>query len=242
MTSFSVTIDSHTNFYAIPTAPHCGEACAIGRSAVRPKERPMKLQSKILLPILMVFTLALGLSGFLAYREAAVGMRELLVEAMRGDAEALVRSLRNLAKTATEDIALAADTEGVTRFFAGDTKAAAAVAEATKALKEVERLYPIFNRVTILDTNGRVLTTSRPELSKPGDNFSDRAYFKEAIKGKAFLASPFYSRVVKGALMAAAAPRDRGGKRLGVLYATMDMTPFFQNAVAPLTIGKEGFA
>ena len=202
----------------------------------------MRLQFKILLPIISLFMLFLGLSGYLAYRETASSLQSSLIDNFEGEASAMVRAINGLVVTSVENIARTAENESVVAFYSGDTAAADRVETITAALKRLEASYPGFDRITLLDTAGAVVATSRPELSKIGDKFADRNYFKEASQGKPFLAPPFFSRVVNKPIMAASAPIMINGKIAGVVYATMDLDPFFNAYVAPIIIGKSGFA
>ncbi len=202
----------------------------------------MKLQTKILLPIVGLFVFFLGISGYLAYRETADSLREMLVDTMDGEAGALVRALNGLATTSMENIARTADDSEVQNFVGGDVNAEEAIAGVITALQRIEKSYPGFDRITILDMEGKVLASSRPDLSARGSSFADRNYFQAAAQGRTFLAPPFFSRVVNKPVMAASAPVMRANKRVAVVYATMDLDPFFNSAVAPVVIGERGFA
>ena len=202
----------------------------------------MKLQLKILLPIIGLFMLFMGLSGYLAYTQTADSLRASLIDNMDGEASALVRAIDNLSRTSVENIVRTADNEAVLRFFEGDIHAPESVATLTPVLKRLEASYPGFDRITVLSTEGKVLATSRPELSKIGDGFADRNYFKGAIQGKPFLSPPFFSRVVNKPIMAASSPIMNGGKLVGVVYATMDLDPFFNSFIAPVKVSEKGFA
>ncbi|SBW05253.1 exported hypothetical protein [uncultured delta proteobacterium] len=204
----------------------------------------MKLQLKILLPIIGLFMLFMGLSGYLAYRQTAESLRASLIDNMEGEASAMVRAINDLADTSVQNIVRTADNEAVLRFFAnaGDMGNPESLAAVTATLKRLEASYPGFDRITLLDTEGKVVATSRPELSKIGDKFDDRNYFKEAIKGNAFLAQPFFSRVVKKTVMAASSPIKINNNIAGVVYATMDLDPFFNAFVGPIKVGEKGFA
>ena len=202
----------------------------------------MRLQFKILLPIISLFVLLMGLSGYLAYRQTASSLRTSLVDNLEGEASALVRAISGLATTSMENVARTAENDAVLAFFSSDIHSSASVQAVVPALKRLEASYPGFDRITLLDSAGKVAASSRPELSKIGDSFSDRNYFKAAIQGNTFLASPFFSRVVNKPVMTASAPVRIDGKIVGVAYATMDLDPFFNAYVAPVVVGQKGFA
>ena len=202
----------------------------------------MRLQLKILLPIIGLFMFFMGLSGYLAYRETAASLQASLVDNMGGEASALVRAINGLATSSVENITRTAENESVLAFYGGDIHDAATLPAITTTLKRLEASYPGFDRITLLDKEGKVVASSRPELSKIGDKFADRNYFQAAIKGNSFMAPPFFSRVVNKPVMAASAPIKIDNEIAGVVYATMDLDPFFNAYVAPVTVGKSGFA
>ena len=202
----------------------------------------MSLRLKILLPIIGLFMLFMGFSGYLAYRQTASSLEQALIDNLHGEAASLVRAINDFAATSVENITRTAENEAIISFYSGDIHDAARAAKVSAALKRLETSYPAFNRITLLDTAGNVLTSSRPELSKVGDNFSDRNYFQEAIKGNGFLAPPFFSRVVNKPVMTTSSPVKLNGSIAGVVYATMDLDPFFNTYIVPVVPGEKGFA
>ncbi len=201
----------------------------------------MRLQFKILLPIIGLFILFLGLSSYLAYRETSSSLQTMLIDNLDGEASALERALHGFTETNIENISRTAANDNVVSYYAGE-RTPGDLAAVTDVLKRLEASYPSFDRITLLDKEGKVIATSRPELSKIGDGFADRNYFQAAIRGDAFLAPPFFSRVVNKPIMAASAPVKSDGAIVGVVYATMDLDPFFKAYVEPVVVGKSGFA
>ena len=202
----------------------------------------MRLQFKILIPIISLFAFFMVLSGFLAYRETAESLQKAAINNFGGEAAALVRAIRGLANTSMENISRTAEDNNILAFYLGDTASRDRVDSITAVLKKLEASYPGFDRITLLNLEGRVLTSSRPELSKVGDSFADRNYFQEALQGNLFLAPPFFSRVVKKPVMTTSSPVRNGDKIVGVVYATMDLDPFFNAYVAPVNVAEKGFA
>ncbi len=202
----------------------------------------MRLQLKILLPIIGLFVLLMGASGFMAYKETADSLHESLIDNIEGEASSMVRALSVLRTTSMENIARTSENESVMNFFNGDVHDPGRIAAINASLRRLEDSYTGFDRITILDSSGKVMASSRPELSKIGDSFADRNYFKAAIKGQTFLAPPFFSRVVGKPVMATSAPVMVNGEPAGVVYATMDLDPFFNTYIAPVVVGTQGYA
>lgn len=202
----------------------------------------MRLQFKILLPIIGLFMFFLCLSGYLAYRETSSSLRDGIIDNMAGEAAALSRAFNDLSRTSVSNIARTASDESVLEFYKGDTRDPARVESVIVSLKRLMDSYADFDRITLLDTEGKVTASSRPDLSKPGDSFADRNYFQASIRGQNFLAPPYLSRVTGKAIMAASSTIMVDGKIVGVAYATMDLDRFYDTWVAPIAPGKHGFA
>ena len=184
----------------------------------------------------------MSLSGYLAYTGTSRDLRQAVIENFAGEASALVRAINGLAVTSQENIFRSSENDILIDFYRGDTSDPARLDAVTEVLKKLDESYPGFNRITLLDAEGLVLASSHPELSKRGDSFADRNYFQEAMRGKNFLAPPFMSRVVNKSIMAASAPIKLGGTIVGVIYATMDLDPFFNAYVAPVGLSPTAFA
>ena len=202
----------------------------------------MRLQFKILLPIIGLFMIFLSASGYFAYQETAGSLSTAIRNNMEGEAAAISRALYGFSATSMENIARTAYDESVLHFYKGDTADEGRAMALVPVLQRLENSYADFDRITLLDTKGLVLISSRPDLSKRGDSFADRNYFKASIQGDNFLSPPYWSRVVNKPIMAVSAPVKDGSKVLGVVYATMNLDRFFATNVAPVTIGSKGFA
>ena len=72
-----------------------------------------------------------------------------------------------------------------------------------------------YRRLSLADTEGNAVTTDGKKLF-----VGDREYFKEAMKGEAFVSDPIISRVDGKTAICFAVPIAEGGKVTGVLYAT----------------------
>ena len=202
----------------------------------------MRLQFKILLPIIALFMFFLCLSGFLAYRETSASLQASLKDNMDGEAYALMRAINTFSTSSVENVDRTAHDDIIVDFYKGDTENEERTAAIIPVLQRLEKSYQDFDRITLLDTEGKVITSSRPDLSKRGQSFADRNYFQAAIKGESYLAPPFHSRVVNKPVMACSAPIRDGSKIIGVIYATMDLDRFFAANVEPIKIGESGFA
>ena len=202
----------------------------------------MKLQVRILLPIVGLFILFLGVSGYLAYSQSANSVQEATIDNMRGEAVSVTRALNEYGKRNLQNIIRTAGTENIINFFDGDVTSEKNVKDVISVLQRLERSYPDFNRISILDLNGKVLASSHPEQSKPGDSFGDRNYFKASKDGQTFLTEPYFSRITGKPIMVVSAPVVRNNKVIAVVYAALDPLLFFKAWVDPIKVGRGGFA
>ena len=90
----------------------------------------------------------------------------------------------------------------------------------------------------ILDTKGIILAGTN--VDNIGQSRSDREYFTEALKGKAFISDAIISKSSGKILLAFSQPiKDSNGKVLGV-FATTVNSQFFVGKLKDVTINSEG--
>lgn len=186
----------------------------------------MKLQVKILLPIILLMTLLLSLSGFLAYRQTAQSLSDALLDNVSGEADALVRAISDLTQTSVENVKRTAMDETVQAFYRGDVRDEGRAKALESILKRLADSYPDLERIVLLDAKGDVVSSSDLTASKIGQKFGDRDYVQSALAGKPFLAAPFKSRVTNKTVMTAAAPVTLDGKVVGAAYAAISVENF----------------
>ncbi|WP_134685521.1 methyl-accepting chemotaxis protein [Brevibacillus migulae] len=90
----------------------------------------------------------------------------------------------------------------------------------------------------ILDTKGTILAGTN--VDNIGQSRSDREYFTEALKGKAFISDAIISKSSGKILLAFSQPiKDSDGKILGVFATTVD-SKFFVGKLKDIKINSEG--
>ncbi len=200
----------------------------------------MNLQTKVLLPILLLIVALCGASGYVSYRKAADELYVALVDNLRGEAEALSRAAGVLAKSAHLDVERIVQRDDVEAFYRGDLSDPKHLEHFGAVLKELEKSYPAFDRISLLSDKGIVIASSDPGTI--GQNFSDRDYFQNAMQGRTFLAPPVKSRVTGKGVMVAAAPVTLDGRVAGVVYCPISLEYIYETSVKPVLIGQRGYA
>ena len=200
----------------------------------------MKLQMKILLPIIGLIMLLLGVSSYLSYRQASESLYSSLVDNMRGEAMALVRATNTLMSDALRDMDRNAANEAVLDFYAGDIHNKANSEQMSDVLERIAGSYTKFDWIILLDAEGTVVAASNRSLI--GNNYKQRDYYTRSIKGETFLSAPFKSSVDGKGVMTVSAPVKLNNQTVGVLYGTLLLDRLNQVAVAPVKVGNSGYA
>ncbi len=201
----------------------------------------MKLQLRILVPIIVFFIALMTVSSYISYHESARDMRAALIDKMRGDAEAGARSTAELIRSAIADVKRTANSEDVRRFFSGDINDPERAKAMNAALTYLNDTYPDFAVMSIIAPNGMIVASADEKLVQKV-NLTERAYFRKAITGEFALSDPFYSEFSKVSMIVAASPVVIDNKIAGVLYGAVSLENYFTNAIAPIKVGEKGFA
>ncbi|MDR1073250.1 MAG: methyl-accepting chemotaxis protein, partial [Treponema sp.] len=200
----------------------------------------MNLRFKIQAPIIALIMLIMGVSGYLSYQRSSTALKEALVDTMRGEANALVRTFSVLTTTVLEATYRISIEEEVVAFF----RSAGADPEEGKSfsekLKIIVQTYMDFDRIALLDAKGFILASSATESI--GQDFSDRDYFKAAMQGKTFISPPMLSRVSGRGVIITAAPVRLDGKIVGIAYCSIPLERIFDISVKDISVGKKGYA
>lgn len=111
-----------------------------------------------------------------------------------------------------------------------------AVSEKQRIVSQWAQDYNM-QRGNVLDTNGISIFD--------GKDFSDRDYFKEAMKGNAYVSVPVRSAVTGELTVIVAAPLWKGGEIGGTIDGVVYLVPketFLNDIVSHINIGKNGIA
>ncbi len=201
----------------------------------------MKLQTKILLPILILIVLLMGVSGTLSYLSSERDLKQALLDNMEGETNAIKRNLEKLRATGTRDMERTAIRSDVVSFFDGDIHNKDAQTSLSKVLTVIADSYPDFDRLSIYDPEGITVACSIPSVI--GQSFADRDYFKIVKStGQKYLSEPLISRVSNSSVIVVAIPVMRGGKLAGIVAGTLSLTNFFKETIAPVQVGEHGYA
>ncbi len=200
----------------------------------------MKLRFKLLLPIIVLFVILLGVSGYLSYTAAEKNIRQALIDDFSGEGNSLMRTINAFAKERMTDASRLAADQIILDFFEKSTENDPQRVESTgKLLQQKITTYPDFMRATLLDTRGVTLTSTNLQSAPAGGNFADREYFREALAGNSYFSTIFMSRLDNRPVMVATAPVRDNHKVVGVLRVTVEVD-FLEDIVAAMKRGRTG--
>jgi methyl-accepting chemotaxis protein len=198
------------------------------------------LRFKIQAPIIALIMLIMGVGGYLSYQQSSTALKEALVDTMRGEANALVRTFSVLTTTvleATYRISIEEEVEAFFRRINGDKEEGMRFSE---TLKRIVDTYVDFDRIALIDDKGIIVASTATESI--GQNFGDRDYFKAAMQGKTFISPPMLSRVSGRGVIITAAPVRLDGKIVGIAYCSIPLERIFDISVKDISVGKKGYA
>lgn len=206
----------------------------------------MKLQYKILLPLIALIVLLMAGSTIITYRSSSESMEEALIDSMATANKNMKHMLRRVLTDALQDLRRTASRQGITSFVSSDMQDPSNVGNVVGVLQHLVDTYPKFSSMTILDKNG-IIVASSLQNEALGRNFSDRDYFQASVQGKQFLTSPIKSAITQQGIIIASAPVYADGAKetgdiMGVVYGTIDLETLYTDIVEPVKIGDQGYA
>ncbi len=187
------------------------------------------IKSKILISMILTVAISLALVGgigcALGYRGTLSTLEECMEETAAVAADRIAYQLSLYETTVTE-------VGCIERLSNPETP----LVEKKAVLQQKVDAYG-FTRYNLLDTRGSSLID--------GNNYSDRGYFQQAIKGNVCISEPFISSVTGKLTIIVAAPvwahGELGGQVAGVVYFVPRET-FLDDIVMTLQISKGGSA
>jgi methyl-accepting chemotaxis protein len=201
----------------------------------------MKLQGKILLPIIGLIVVMMGLSSFLSYREAAANLRTALRGKMQGEAEAAMRATSELIRNSRLNVQRTAAMDEVRALLATRPDDPNAREHVGRLLHDLLASYPDFATINVVAPGGLVIASSDPTLTGR-INIGDRGYVAKALAGEAALSPPFFGEHTGTTRFVASAPVRDGSRVLGAVTGAISLEHYFETSIDPIRVGDKGFA
>ena len=199
----------------------------------------MKLQLKILLPIISLIVFLLAVSAVLTYNLSSSSLRDAIINNMADEAANMNRNISTIMADAVSNMERTAGLQSITGFYQGDVYDKGNMDTILVVLKRLEESFPQFAYISLADTKGTIIASNEPGLL--GRDFAARPYMTQGLAGKSFLTEPYKSPVNGNPLMVASAPVFLDGKVVGVIFGSLLLQKVYENAVQHVGIGERGY-
>ncbi len=104
----------------------------------------------------------------------------------------------------------------------------------------IKSIYPYYENICIADSSGQVVASANP--AHIGTiNVTDRAYFKESMKGNDFLSEMVVSKGTGKPIICFSRPLKIDGQVLGVIFSVVDLGSFSKVYIDSVKIGEAGY-
>lgn len=200
----------------------------------------MGLQTKLILPIVLLLTILIGATGFLCYKEASEGLTNALYSQMEGETRGVLRTLNYVMESTKNDLRNICSLREAQDFYRGDVNNEEKIKATSKWLAELLKRFSHLSRLSFMDDKGKIIASSSE--STIGSDNSNRAYFPPAIGGKEYISAPFISAFTKTGVMALAIPMVVDGNIKGVAYAIFELDYIYASLIDPIKINQHGYA
>lgn len=201
----------------------------------------MKLQTKILLPILGTLLTLITCCTVAVVTIVTRQMEKTILSDLMTTNVTLGRSLDNTVNfcqsivrsiNKAEDMTLLADSLR--------EKSEQNLPIIQDFLKKMNLNYPEFEGISVVDRQGRVFVASHDAT---GISVASRTYFQKSMAGETYFSSAFKSQVTGKAIVAVSTPlQDSYGRIQGVIYATLTCDFLAKNTVDGIKFGNSGYA
>ena len=185
----------------------------------------LKLQTKLLLPILGIVFLSLVISLYFVVTIAERTIMESGEQSLRTAAFTVERAVEEQVARAGADIRITATMPAVRTVLANialapDNPERVRLAGASNALlKSIADIYGYYESYYMTDAKGVVATSFVPAIVGKLD-ISNRPWFHEAMRdGKTLISDPFVSRLTGNVLIAVITRMEEAGNRSGMVGA-----------------------
>ncbi len=197
------------------------------------------LQSKLILPTLAAVILSMGAASFFSYRSASEEIWSGLVSSSQNVVDSVSKGLTTYVEDIKAATAIQSRTNRVKEVFQSQDPSPETRQAAIAAMAELTAFSPSIQSASLLNTQGDIILSLEPGAS---GNFSERDYFKRAMKGEVNASEPLLSKVTGKPVVIVAAPVKINEQVAGMLYARVDLGAFSEEMINPVKIGRTGYA
>ncbi len=201
----------------------------------------MKLQQKILLPIVALLILSMGILSYLTYQQTAKALTETSLNTMQVTSLTLQRMLDYSINSTKIFIGITAENTHVIDFSVKEQQTPQDVSRMNTWLATRASDLGMLSGFNLISTKGFIVASSNPKAVGTDLNF--RKYFQEALKGRIPKPEPRLSTITNEVLMAVVIPvKDTQGNIVSVLSGDVSFAKVYDAVFKGITVGSKGYA
>jgi methyl-accepting chemotaxis protein len=198
----------------------------------------LKLKWQLLIPILGIVVIGIGALQLFSYWKSSLIVENLISNSITRDSEAASRSLDDRINMVEKSVSNWAKNEKLVEVAEGNLKM---VTEVNSFLATALKDFSWFETLALAGPDGNVFASSSPQAI--GKNISSRSYFKTSMNGNLGRSKPVASKQTGNPVFVSSVPiRDASGSVCAVLFAAVNLQTIYNEVLAPVKIGANGYA
>ncbi len=201
----------------------------------------MKLQLKLLLPIIALIVTLLAVSGYINYSDTEKALSESVIRTFKRETAAMVDAADQFAERALEDVRRISKDPLFVEFLNNEQATPEDVTAIMQELRREQGLYKNINRLVLLNEQGVVRATSMEGYEKVGASYKQRGYYTEAMAGRDSVSSIYVSSTDGVHTISVGVPIKKDGKIIGLLRAAYSVE-FLTQMLGTLSLPAGGAA
>ena len=200
----------------------------------------LNLQAKIFIPAILLFILAVGISGWYSYYEAGNALKTSVLETLNGEVHAVAVGLDSSIDGLFRDLDGVAETPLTASFLARRGDRGVTDKEILAYLSNRPSVKNgVFRSISVADPEGLIVASSSEE--EMGKSLSGNEAFKRAVSGERVVGAAFEG-AKNEALVPFALPVKVNGAVRGVVLAVLNFEELARQYVNDVRIGTKGHA
>lgn len=199
------------------------------------------LKMKFLVPTISLVIVGMVFSNIISYSKSKKALSDSLIELMNNTSEYTVKNLSNWLTDRQNDLKSWSSLEMVPNTVVTSEDMETARKKMSNYFSNLKAIYPYYENICIADSSGLVIAGAVPEQLERNINVTDRAYFKEGMKGNDFISEMIVSKATGNPIICFSKPLKYNSQVLGVIFAVVDLSSFSKEYIDSVKIGETGY-
>ncbi|MGD9249429.1 MAG: methyl-accepting chemotaxis protein, partial [Desulfobacteraceae bacterium] len=201
----------------------------------------MNVRNKFLVPTILLIVAGMGVSATISYVKSKNALSASLLDNIQQRAGSTAASLESWIRDRQLDLKSWSSEEVYVKATQPSIIGKAARISANDKMARLKADYGYYEDIFLSGPDGAIIASNN-QAAIGKVNVKDRAYFKSAMAGKAFVSDAAISRGSGNPVFFIAAPVAGIGKVKGVLVGVVSIGSFTSRFIDPIKIGRSGYA